>query len=180
MYRSYLPSVPSAVAGGSELRFSDIESPGGRCELRTLCMPVVAEDSGLLASDIGPRRRPIFCLHALFAVAGELMLGTIRHCGRSRILAAHFTFVPRPIRPGTRAPLLYIRGQGFWIFYCCFVPELSLSLPRCRPCEPCGAPWVYPHPGVERKFSRRRLISYTSPPGRIFTILPCAFNVLIG
>ena len=74
-----------------------------------LCMPAVVEDSGLLASDIGPRRRPIFCLHALFAVAGELMLGTIRRCGNSGILAAHFTFVPRPIQLITRATL-YIYG----------------------------------------------------------------------
>ena len=81
-----------------------------------LCMPAVAEESGLLASDIGPRRRPIFCLRALFAVAGELMLGTIRHCGRSGILASHFTFVPRLIRLITRATLYIYRGRGFGFF----------------------------------------------------------------
>ena len=85
-----------------------------------LCMPAVAEESGLLASDIGPRRRPIFCLHALFTVASELMLGTIRRCGRSGILAAHFTFVPRPIRLVTRATLYIYGGRGFGFFLLLF------------------------------------------------------------
>ena len=93
-----------------------------------LCMPAVAEESRLLASDIGPRRCQIFCLHALFAVAGELMLGTIRRCRRSGILAAHFTFVPRPILPVTRATLLYIRGQGFGFFIVVLCPSCRYPL----------------------------------------------------
>ena len=40
----------------------------------------------------------------------ELRMVTVRRCGRSRILAARFTFVPHPIRPVTCATLLYIRG----------------------------------------------------------------------
>ena len=90
-----------------------------------LCMPAVKEESGLLASDIGPRRRSIFCLHALFTIAGELMLGTIRRCGRSGILAAHFTFVPRPIRLVTRATLYIYGGRGFGFF-------IVVLRPSCR------------------------------------------------
>ena len=139
-------------------------------------MPAVAEESRLLASDIGPRRRPIFFLHALFSVVGELMLGTIHRCRRSGILAAHFTFVPRPIQLVTRATLYIYGGKGFWIFYCCFVPELSLSSLRCRPYEPCGAPCLYPRSGVGWKLNRCRLINCASLPGRIFTTLPRAFQ----
>ena len=141
-----------------------------------LCMPAVAEESGLLASDIGPRQHPIFCLHALFAVAGELMLGTIRRCGRSRFFAALFTFVPRPILLVTRATFFYIRGQGFWIFYCCFAPKLSLSSPRCRPCEPCGAPWLYPRPGVSWKLNHCRLTSCALLPVRLGIAIPLAIQ----
>ena len=90
-----------------------------------LCMPDVAEESGLLASDIGPRRRPIFCLHALFTVMGELMLGTIRRYGRSGILAAHFPFVPRSIRLVTRATLYIYGGRGFGFF-------IVVLRPSCR------------------------------------------------
>ena len=90
-------------------------------------MPTVTEESGLLASIIGPRRRPIFCLHALFAVAGELMLGTIRRYGRSGILTTHFTFVSRPIRLVTRATLYIYGGRGFGFF---IVLRLSCRYPR--------------------------------------------------
>ena len=44
-------------------------------------------------SDLGPRRRPIIVdSRVLLAVAGELVLGTVRHCGRSGVLAARLRF----------------------------------------------------------------------------------------
>ena len=44
-------------------------------------------------SDLGPRRRPIIVdSRVLLAVAGELVLGTVRRCGRSGVLAARLRF----------------------------------------------------------------------------------------
>ena len=92
------------------------------------CTPAIAEEFELPASDPGSRRRSIFYLHTLFAIAGELMLGTVCRCGRSGILAAHFTFIPHPILPITRATRLYIRGQGFGFFIVVLRPSCRYPL----------------------------------------------------
>ena len=49
-----------------------------------------------MASDVGSRQCPTFHLRALFVVAGELTLGTIRRCGRYMTLAALFHFRSTP------------------------------------------------------------------------------------
>ena len=113
----------------------------------------------------------------LLAMAGELVLGTVRRCGRFGVLAARLRF-------GSMADLylshvrlcLYMGVGGFWIFYCYFGPELSLSSLRCRPCELFGAPCLYPRPGVGWKLNRCRLTSYALLPGRIVTTLPFAIQ----
>ena len=113
MYRSSLTSVPSAVAGMFEFRFSDVEPPGGRCELRTLfcyASPAVAEESKLSVSDLGPHRCPIIvdsCI--LLSIVGELVLGTFRRCGRSGVLAARVRF-------GFAADLELSHVQLFYIY----------------------------------------------------------------
>ena len=141
-----------------------------------LCMPTVAEKSGLLVSDIGPRRCPIFCLHALFAIAGELMLGTIRRCGRSGILAAHFTFFPRLIGILARATLLYIR-RVIWnmvLFYfglnchfplCVVDPSSSVDYHACA--------CVQVSSGSSTVVAS---ISCASPPGRLSIAIPLAIQ----
>ena len=94
-----------------------------------LCMPAVAEESGLLASDIGPRRRPIFCLHALFAIAGELMLGTVRRCGRSGVLAVRLRFGFAADLELSHVRLFYIcGGKGFGFFIVVLRPSCRYPL----------------------------------------------------
>ena len=101
----------------------------------------------------------------------DLRMVTVHRCGRSGILAARFTFVPHPIRPVTRATLLYIRGVVWNMVLFYFWPELSFSSLRCRFLYPCGLSYQCLRLGVSWKLNRPRPISFTSLPGRPF--LPC-------
>ena len=96
MYRSSLTFVPSTVADVFEFQFFDVEPSSGRCELRTLfcyASTAIAEESKLSVSDLGPHRRLVIVdSRVLLAVASELVLGTVRRCGRSGVLAARLRF----------------------------------------------------------------------------------------
>ena len=80
--------------------------------------PAVAEESELLASDLGPHRRPIIVIFS--RTADELRMVTVCRCGRSGVLAARLRSVSRPIRHVTHATFFYIYGDGIWIFLLLF------------------------------------------------------------